>query len=284
MTTLASGLSAAEVLAKVRELPPLPQALRALQQSLGDESAGAGRLARGLALDPALATKTLRLANSSIYGLSRQVHSLADAVAVLGVHNLRTMATAVGVVASFSALQCPGFEFRAFWRHSIGVAICARSLARQQSLDEDTAFTLGLMHDVGRLALAASFPAEMAHALEHQRATDALPLDAERAVLGIDHAAVGAMLADHWRFAPALGLAIAGHHEPPRSPHACLSDVLHVADNIAHALDLSGLEHDSVPPLSMAAWLRLNLDDARCRAVFGEAEREHEAVCAALLT
>jgi len=90
------------------------------------------------------------------------------------------------------------------------------------------------------------------------------------------------MIAEHWCFAPAIVDAIVSHHEPAPSACASLADVVHVADNIAHALDLSKLDNDIVPPLSMPAWIRLRLDEGQCRAVFQQAEAQHEAVCAAL--
>lgn len=276
-------LSKQAVVDRVRELPPLPQALAALCRSLGDDTAGADRLARDIALDPALAARTLRLANSSMYGLSRQVGSLGDAVAVLGVRTLRTMATVAGIVANFTPGQCAGFDFVAFWRHSVATALAARAVAQLRALDDTAAFTLGLLHDIGRLALATYFPVPMARALAHQFATDTPSLDAERAVLGIDHAVVGALLAEHWRFVPDWVVVIGAHHEPPESAHATLADVVHVADRLAHALDLSGVERDAVPALSMPAWARLGLDQRDCRAVLDRVESEHASVCAALL-
>jgi putative nucleotidyltransferase with HDIG domain len=280
--TPVTGLSAQAVRDSVRDLPPLPEVVMELIQSLGNEALGAEQLAQRIARDPALAAKTLRLANSSLYGMSRRVTSIGEATAILGLRNLRSVATAAGLVGSFAPSHCAGFEFKAFWHHTIGTALCARALAGAQGLDEEEAFTLGLLHDIGRLALASSFPEATARAMAHQRDSDGPTLESERAVLGTDHCAVGGMIAEHWCFAPAIVDAIVSHHEPAPSACASLADVVHVADNIAHALDLSKLDNDIVPPLSMPAWIRLRLDEGQCRAVFQQAEAQHEAVCAAL--
>lgn len=277
-------LSPEAIVASVRELPSLPAAVMELIQSLDNSEVNAEELAGKISNDQALAAKTLRLANSSFYGMSRQVTSIADATTILGLRTLHSVATAAGVAGNFSSVRCPGFDFNAFWRHCIGVALCARSLAQGARLEEGTAFTLGLLHDIGRLALASSFSAPYAEVLRHQHEQDCTALEAERAVLGTDHAQVGGLIAEHWRFAKDVVQAIAEHHEPKPATVAQLVDVVHVADNMAHALDLSHLEDDMVPPLSMPSWSRLALDERKCRQVFQRTESQHEAVCQALLS
>lgn len=278
-----------DVVARVNHLPALPAVVMELLNSLDNSDVGIDALARRIALDQALAAKTLRLANSSFYGMSRKVTSIGDATSILGLRTLRNVAIAAGVCDSFAPSADSGFDFKAFWRHSIGTALCARSLAEVLRLDADTAFTLGLLHDVGRLALASSFPDDYAESLRHQQRQDCTTLEAERATLGTDHAAVGGLVAEHWRFAPGLVAAIVHHHLPPRAagaalPSGSLTDLVHVADNIAHALDLSHEVDDLVPPLSMDAWSRLALDEARCVKVFQRAEAEHDALCQALMS
>ena len=278
-----SAIAAASILSSVRELPALPAVVMELIQSLGDEDISAAQLALKISRDQALSAKTLRLANSSFYGMSRQVSSITDATAILGLRTLRSVAMAAGVAGSFSATACVGFDFKAFWRHSIGTALCARSLAVVLKREAETAFTLGLLHDIGRLALASAFPKEFSETLRHQREQDRVPLEAERAVLGTDHAVVGGLIAEHWRFAPSIVQAIVTHHDPVAETGASLADLLHVADNMAHALDLSQTEDDMVPPLSMAAWSRLAINEDQCRQIFQQTESQHESVCQALL-
>ncbi|MEO5732161.1 MAG: HDOD domain-containing protein [Rubrivivax sp.] len=269
----------------VRDLPALPAVVVELIQSLGQSDISANELAQKISHDQALAAKALRLANSSFYGMSRQVTSLADATAILGLRTLRSVATAAGLAGALSADRCAAFDFKAFWRHSIAAALCAQKLARARGMDEDTAFVLGLLHDIGRLALASAFPQALGEAIAHQRAHDCLPQEAEQVVLGTDHAVVGALIAEHWRFTPGIVAAIRGHHAPSDDANRpALIDIVHVADNIAHALDLSHAEDDIVPPLCMDAWLRLAPTEAECREVFRRVEAEHASVCAALLT
>uniref|UniRef100_UPI00097C28CF HDOD domain-containing protein n=1 Tax=Pelomonas sp. KK5 TaxID=1855730 RepID=UPI00097C28CF len=258
-----------------------------LIRSLDDPNVSVEQLARRISLDQAITARTLRMANSSFFGLPRQVASVLDAASVLGLRSVRNIALAAGVAEVFAAAKCPGFDFTEFWRHSIGAALCAEAAA--QYLDQDTgmAFTLGLLHDIGRLALASGFPQPYSAVMAWRIAHDATPLEAEQAVLGIDHAKVGLMLTEHWQFAPALCEAIGSHHAPGESGTAAstpMSDLLHLADNMAHGLDLSHSPDDIVPPLSAASWGRLGLSDAQLFSMFSQTERRHEAVCQAILS
>jgi putative nucleotidyltransferase with HDIG domain len=255
-----------------------------LIQSMGDADVNAEVLAGKISHDQALAAKTLRLANSSFYGLSRQVTSIAEATTILGLRTVRSIAMAAGLVGGFSDAACRSFNFSAFWRHAIGSGLCARSLAQALRLDDDAAFTLGLMHDIGQLVLVSRYPELYAAALDYQREHDCVVSEAERFAFGTDHAAVGALVVERWHFAPSVVAAIAAHHDPQMNAAKSLADIVHVADNMAHALDLSHREDDMVPPLSVAAWSRLALTESICAQVFGATESQHESVCQALLS
>lgn len=268
----------------VQELPALPAVVLELIQSLGDSHVSAEQLAVNISHDQAIAAKTLRLANSSFYGLPRQVTSIAEATAILGLRTLRSVATAAGLAGGFASSRCQGFDFDAFWRHSIATALTARAVAQRTRLDEDAAFTLGLLHDIGRLVLISAYPDDYAQAIAYRAEQDCLMHAAEQHYFGVDHAEVGGVMAEHWRFAPEIVAAIACHHRPPHATTRCLTDLVHVADNIAHGLDLSRKHDDMVPLLALDAWSRLALSDAQCAEVFDAVSQQHDVVCHALLS
>jgi putative nucleotidyltransferase with HDIG domain len=268
--------------ARVRELPALPQVLTDLLLALQRDDVAVEQLALKIAHDQALTAKTLRLANCSFYGVAGRVGSIRDAINVLGLRTLSGALTAAALAGRFARPQCPGFDFDAYWRHSIAAALCARSLAQSLLLDESAAFTAALLHDIGRLALASSFPDELAGALRHRDERDCQLLDAERAVLGTDHCELGALIAEQWHFTAPVVEAIRGHHAPPAQGTPSLVDVVHVADNIAHALDVSALPDEMVPPLSLPAWTRLALTPEHYRQTFEHTERQLEDLCEAL--
>ena len=106
--------------------------------------------------------------------------------------------------------------------------------------------------------------------------------DAELAALGLDHAALGAEVGQRWRFGAAVVDAMRLHHQPPDAPAASAIDVVHVADNIVHALDLVDDEDELVPTLDPGAWNRVGLGPSDCLAVFEDTEAELDGLCEAL--
>ena len=282
MTTALRPIARDELLAALRDLPPLPSVVLELVESLGHEELSATQYSAKISRDQALAAKTLRLANSSFYGRGRQVSSVAEAIAVLGLRTVRGVVTAAGMAGSFR--RHPGFDHDAFWRHSIGSALCAQALAGALRRDDgDLAFTVGLLHDIGRLALASAFAPAYAEVEQWRRDQDCHDDDAERAVLGIDHAEVGGLIARQWNFAPAIVDAIRQHHAPPPTTEITLTGIAHVADAIAHALGLAGDADEAVPTLVLPVWAACQLDDAACMRLFAHTEAQFETVCEALL-
>lgn len=254
----------------LRGLPALPQAALQALGALRDEGSSAEQCAEAIGHDPSLAARTLRLANSAFYGVPGRVATLRDAVQLLGRRPLASLLTLVTVGGAFHG--APGFA--AFWRHAIGTALAARPIAQALGQDEDLAFTVGLLHDVGRLALATHFPAESAAALLCTRELDLGQVELERRLLGTDHLAVGAQVATHWRFPAEVVQALADHHAPQPAAGwtASLADTVHLADAVAHALDLADDPHEVVPAIDAGAWDRLGLATRVLPAVFGPTE------------
>lgn len=267
-----------QAVATVRDLPSLPSVVLELVRTFGQPDVAVAELSAQIARDQALAAKTLRLANSSFYGLQSRVRTIDQALTVLGFDSVRTLVTAAGIVGQFGGAT-GAIDFTGFWRHAVGTALCARSIARLAGRSQDYAFVSGLLHDIGRLVLATRFPDEYAAVMVFQRQEDCELLQAERQVLGLDHAAVGRALAAHWKFPDLIQRAIAGHHAPPRDDAGDIAGVVHVANVIVHALDLGGDPDEQVPPLAQEAWGALRLDAAGLRRVFADTEAQFEQAC-----
>ena len=155
--------------------------------------------------------------------------------------------TTAAIVAGLGRGSCPGFDVVSSWRHAVATALSAQMMARSRGHDAEAAYVGGLLHDVGRLVLAAHFPAPFSATLAHVTSHGEAPLDVERELLGLDHAEVGAMVAAHWRLPTRLVEAIAHHHELDGGDDRGLLDLLHVADNVTYALGVSGSADEIVP-------------------------------------
>lgn len=161
----------------------------------------------------------------------------------------------------------------------MGTALCARALAKRLRMSEENAFTAALLHDIGRLVLAACFPAHLTAVLAYRSAHDGLLLDAERAVIGVDHAQIGEALTAHWRFPVSIRESVARHHVLDAGEHTPLTGIVHIADGIAHALELAGDATCLVPPLSSGVWDTLPLGEDGFLAIFDEVETQFEGAC-----
>ncbi|MGK5079361.1 HDOD domain-containing protein [Janthinobacterium sp. HLX7-2] len=278
-------LSLEHIIRQIQELPALPAVVLELLSSMGQEDIDVHVLAQKIELDQALAAKTLRIANSSFYGMQSKVTSIAQAVSMLGFHSIRTVVTACALTGSFAPTG-GGFDFHAFWRHSLATAVAARTLAPHLRLNPETAFTAGLLHDLGTLVLATRFPAEHAAIRSYRQTHDCQMTDAEQAVIGIDHAQVGSTMAAYWKFPVAIQQAVADHHaidRLDRADGAGLPLLIHVANAVAHALDLSGLDDALVPPLSAAGWHSFALSDAAWFELLRQTERTFDEMSRIML-
>lgn len=277
-------LDVAELRQRVRELPALPQAAMEALTALRNPDTSSVACADLIARDAALTARVLRLANSAFYGVPGRVASVRDSVHLLGRRTLGSLITLTAVAGQFDSSRCPNFSFTGFWRHGIGVALASSAIARALERDEDAAFTVGLLHDIGYLVLATYAPEATAAALAQAHEADVRLADIEQLLLGITHLEVGAQVAAQWKFPPSVVQALAGHHAPAAVEGDKLSgaDIVHVADAVVHALDLAGDAYESVPPLDAAAWERLGLPPRVWMQIFRDTEQGVIALCTAM--
>lgn len=281
----ASAISLDRIQSCVETLPALPQAVREVMQAMQRDDVSVERSVHLIEQDQALAARTLRVANSAFYGMSGRVGRIGDAVTLLGLRAVSGVLLAVSFSNGLDTSRCAGFDFRGYWRHSMATALTARLLAPRLRLDPDEGFVAGLLHDIGKLVLAAHFPVEGAQALALALSADVPDVEAERATLGLTHAQIGAVLVRHWRFPAPVVQAVEHHAQPSEASdpaaHA-LAELLQVANAVAHALDLAGEAQEVVPPLDPALWLRLDLSDSAALTLLADVERGVEDMCRAL--
>jgi putative nucleotidyltransferase with HDIG domain len=270
-----------QVVGGLRTLPSLPTVVVELLQTMGDEDVDIDRLAHGIGNDQALAARTLRVANSPFYGVQGRIDSIAEAITVLGFVNVRSLVTTAGLATAWPASAGAGFDAGVFWRHCLAVASCAQTLAPYAGLRAETLFLAGLLHDIGRLVLIATHPAIYVEIARRATAEDCLPVDAEHAVLGFDHAQIGSELCRHWRIPESIADAVARHHRVnPAAAGAAsdMADVVHLADVIVHALDLTDVAEALVPPPQTAAWQRIGLDRRALGMVLAKTKLQFESM------
>jgi putative nucleotidyltransferase with HDIG domain len=213
-------LTAHTLVDDVSALVSLPEVVQRLNETINDANASAADIARIISQDPALATRLLKIANSPLYGSSRQIDSILRAVTLLGTKQIRDLAYSAIASKMFAGMPSEIISVEDFWHHSLYCGLLARTLAQLTGVTSpDTLLTAGLLHDLGQLILFHRTPqhAHQAILLTIQGEADKDMVSAEREVLGFDHTEIGAELAQQWHLPPVLRECIAYHHAPAKA-------------------------------------------------------------------
>ncbi len=215
----------------IEALPPLPAvALRVIQVAQNPKSSAA-ELALVVSADPGLSARILRIANSAAYHRERPVTSVQEALVVLGFVQARNVAVSSAITSAFAPDMLHAlFRIDAFWRHSIAVAFKASELAgRTKKMDSPSAFTAGILHNMGRLAMFYADPAGLDQAVAEAIRRDVKLEIVEDEVLHYNHAELGGLLAMKWKLPSEIRDAIARHHHESL-PESTLAHVVAEAD------------------------------------------------------
>ena len=261
-------------------LPSLPEVVTHLIRSLSDERADIDTLAHHINADQSIVARLLAAANSVASGLSTRIFSAKQAFLVLGANRVANIVLASTLSHQFDS-HGSGFDTRALWRHSLGVATCAHFLAEQTGANPEIAFTGGLLHDIGQLLMNTASPAHYLHAIELHNDADIPLIDAERQVFGYTHTDAGRALATLWKFPNEIIEAITAHHEP-ESVGSETGYLVHVSEVLSHALDLGESPNNRVPDLSELACAELGLSWPKYAGRFAEIEARYEGIKTAL--
>ncbi len=187
-----------DLLASPVALPSIPKVVSQLLTELEQDEPDLRKISQWVKTDPALTTRLLQMANSAMFQLTKPAGSVSEALAVLGLGQLRALVCAAAVGGAFAHIA--GMDMPQFWRYSLNVAKLARTLAGMLKVNSSTAFTAGLIHAVGELVMHGGMPARMAaldktiSPLHPRRAA------AEQDLLGYCYAQVGSGFARAWRF------------------------------------------------------------------------------------
>ena len=200
-------------------LPPFPLVAVRVLQLANNENVQLHQLCDLISSDPAFASEVLTVANSLLYAPRYPSTSIMQAVAVLGANTLQGMCVTVGVRAYLGkAMSYPAM--RNLWRHNLACAIIAERIAKVGFLDKDLAYTSGILHDIGRIALAVIQPKGYAALLEKHYGTAAIMLEAERELFGWHHCEIGRQLIGDWKLPENFEAVVAEHHEVRRKDGA----------------------------------------------------------------
>jgi putative nucleotidyltransferase with HDIG domain len=233
-----------KILKSVKELPPMPQVVIKTQELIADSNADAKEISSIIETDQGIATKVLKVANSSYYGLSGKISSISHASVVLGHKILREVVTLAGAEEILEGnLPGYGYDSKDLWKHSLAVAFGSKIISnlKNPNLAEE-AHMAGLIHDVGKIILDSYIVEKKEEIESFMKKEEKAFFDAESQYFGFNHAEIASEVCEKWNFPESINFAIKYHHQPGKSDGNELSYILHIADYIAI---MSGIGYDS---------------------------------------
>lgn len=230
-------LSIEKLLEKGDSLPTLPEIFTRVSELLEDEQASVDEIGAVIATDPAISYKILTMVNSAYFGLPNEISSITRAISLLGRFRLKQILIGALMSEVFKGLNSEYFSLYDFWKHSIRTAIIGKQLALDSDYrsEPETIFTAGLLHDVGRLILAAQMPEVFPKIDQRAEEMRWSIVDAEVDIVGMPHTEIGAELMLRWGFPDLIWVSVKNHHRWDYSgPFFQAARVVYLANQLAH--------------------------------------------------
>jgi len=228
-----------ELVARMDRLPSIPSLYVQIVEAFQNPEVTLDQVGEIIAKDMAMTAKILKLVNSAFFGLRRQVSSPSEAANYLGLDTIRSLVLSLNAFSQFEALPLGEFSIEGLWNHSLNTAAIAKAIALTHDDNPklaDEAFIAGMLHDVGKLVLAANYTKQFDQSLRLASDNKIDLSVAEQEVFGASHADVGGYLLGLWGLPVSVVEAIALHHSPGKSIQKRFSPLtaVHAANGISH--------------------------------------------------
>ncbi len=203
-----------ELMKEIKNLKPIPAVANQLLAVVDNPDSSMEDIANVIQYDPAITAGVLKTCNSAFFGLKNPAESIKDAVNMLGTDQVIELVLLKSGAKALSGKQKGyGLESGDMWRYSVSSAVIAKQVAAKFSLkNKNTIFTAALLKDIGKTILE-NHVSEAAKKIENLVKNEEFSFqEAEKKVLGIDHAELGALIAKMWKFSPRMVKIIRNHH------------------------------------------------------------------------
>jgi len=248
------------IISDIENLPTPPVVYTRINEAITDPNTSAYQIASIISEDPAMSAKILRLSNSAFYGCSREITSIKQATITVGLEAIRSIILSTSVFNAFNSQPHLAQFQEDFWRHSLATATACRVLTWKLSSEwirnVDRAFSVGLLHDIGKLVMVTYMPQEWEKILPVLTKGESPAFIIERDILGYTHAEVGAALAKRWNLPEFIQDALAFHHFPHSSPkEGSLAPLVYAGNLLSHIVfdkDESELSETDIDSMDQA--------------------------------
>jgi putative nucleotidyltransferase with HDIG domain len=238
-----------ELVGRIRTFPTIPSLYVEVVNALQNPNATTAEVGAIIARDMAMTTKLVQVLNSAYFGLPRTITDPTEAVGILGFETIKSLIMTVKLLSQYDKVKPVYFSIDNIWRHSTNVARTAKVMALLETGDTDcsgAAYTAGLMHDLGKVILAANFDDQYHHAHAIARKQQIPLSDVEKDIFGATHGEIGAYMLALWGMSPEVVKVVALHHHPLRAGHKTFTAL--TAVHVANALEYEGnLDAEGLP-------------------------------------
>jgi HD-like signal output (HDOD) protein len=267
------------------ELSSLPFIYIKINNAINDHHSSIKDISDIISGDPSLTTRLLRLVNSAFYGFTSKIDTVSRAILAVGTNQLRDLALATSVLSLFKGIPAGLVSMESLWRHSVACGLAAKMLstARRRETNVERFFTAGIIHDIGRIVIYKMMPDAAQEMILRCRVNNESLYLVEKEVIGFDHADLGRALAQLWNLPASLEEMIACHHSPSEARlypvEAC---VVHIADYIAHEMQLGDSGEQYIPPLDKKVWKLVGIPESALTFITDPLKVEFEDVVQSL--
>jgi putative nucleotidyltransferase with HDIG domain len=227
-------LTKSAALQAIGALPPLSTVAIQLQR-LTEDDADMRTVANAISVDPGLSADVLRMANSALFGARHTVPGVLHAIVMLGLDRVKALVFTAAFMRFANPARSEGTMKRC-WRHSVACALISDEISSRANTDRDVAYTAGILHDIGRLAMLRLWKIPYGSLLDAAVPGDAEILEREHAEFAVTHTEAGGYLLRRWRLPQALTAAAEHHHDAAAPPIREPAGAVHCACALADAV------------------------------------------------
>lgn len=232
-------LKPTEIVARTGELPSLPHVATKVMKLVGEPDTSAKELQEAIITDQGMTAQILKIANSAMFGLKREVRTLTHAIMLLGFGTIRSIVMASATKGLYKSRRSAGLKEKLIWEKSIGSALIARGIADQfNDLDKEEAFIGGLMHNIGKTIFNNKFSEEYSQVMA-EAYNEGKPIEFyERKQFGFDHAELGYCMLQQWNLSESLCLSVRNYLSPGEAPGTALKQTAVISLAVRFCADL----------------------------------------------
>ena len=278
-------LSLEKLIDRSGKLGSLPAIVYKVFEVMDEPNSTATKIGKVINDDPALTARLLKLVNSPFYGFTGKVDTVYRAVALIGHEELRSVVIAASAIKVFDGIPAELVSMNDFWKRSLSTAVTARVLAafkREKVIERF--FIAGLLHDIGSLLMYLKLPDEMAQVLQLQKADGIDRINAEKDIIGYDHAEVGGGLLKKWNLPPQICAAVRYQVNPeaaPQSEQQAAWLIKLASEIVDHHLDLDDDSADrasaDATSIDNSLWVENGLDPSLLDKIIEKSQQQYES-------